>query len=518
MINIQLRHYSPICWALLLGVSLTLSFAPFGAFPVAFLAPIGLLLLMNNQSPKQAFWLGWSVGVGLFCSGVYWIYHSMHFMGDLPSIAAAAITISLAFFMGLFPASACYFTNRYFPTTNLAKTAYAFPAIWVISEIARSWLFTGFPWLILGYSQTHSPLKGYAPLFGVYGVSLFTLMTGGLLLQALLSWRHKQYRQLILGCLSLAIIWIAGSAINTIKWTLPTGHPIAVSLVQGNIPQSIKWSPEHLQESLDTYETLTEPLLKKDQLIIWPESAVPMTLQDAQGFINYMSEKAHHAQAHLILGLPIEAGNNTYYNAVISLGPNQHPDSSIYIKRHLVPFGEYTPLSKWLNPVLNYFQIPTSNLVEDNKQERSLLKVNDVTLITSICFEVAFPELVNPGMNGKDNSVLLTVTNDAWFGRSIAQAQHLQIAEMRSIELNRPGLFVGNDGITAIITAQGKVIKALPAYEAGVLNGSIQPMTGLTPWMSYGSNPLTLFIIILLISGRRIKNKIANPTQTQVTS
>ena len=188
----------------------------------------------------------------------------MHFMGDLPSVAAAFITAALSLFMGLFPATVCYFTNRYFPTTNGAKTVYAFPAIWVLVEWVRSWLFTGFPWLTLGYSQTNSPLKGFAPLFSVYGVSIFLLMSSGLLVQAAISLKRKQYRHLYLNLFACAAIWIAGAALDLIKWTSPVGEPISVSLVQGNIPQSLKWSPEHLQLSLDTYEELSEPLWKKN--------------------------------------------------------------------------------------------------------------------------------------------------------------------------------------------------------------------------------------------------------------
>lgn len=505
MINKQLRRFSGIFAALLLGMSLTLAFAPFEIFPLAVIAPAGLLVLLANKSPKQAFWLGLSFGFGLFCSGIYWIYHSMHFMGDLPSIAAAFITAALSLFMGLFPATACYFTNRYFPTTNGAKTVYAFPAIWVLVEWVRSWLFTGFPWLTLGYSQTNSPLKGFAPLFSVYGVSIFLLMSSGLLVQAAIAFKRKQYHHLYLNLFACAAIWIAGGALDLIKWTSPVGEPINVSLVQGNIPQSLKWSPEHLQLSLDTYEALSEPLWKKNNIIIWPESAVPLTLQDAEEFINRLDEKAQKAHAHLILGLPIENSNGGYYNAVVTLGETENgAHRSFYLKRRLVPFGEYTPLQKYINPILHYFQIPTSNLIQ-GPEGQAPININHVSFITSICFEIAFPELVNPRKDG--SGVLLTVTNDAWFGESTAQAQHLQMAKMRSIELGRPSLFAGNDGITAIISPTGNVEAAAPIHQAAVLSGRVQPMKGMTPWMIYGYNSILAFIIVLLLSARRLKIK-----------
>lgn len=494
--------------ALFLGMSLTLAFAPFDIFPLSLIAMIGLAALLLNSSAKQAFWLGYAFGLGLFSTGVYWIYISIHFFGDVPPFLSFFVMTGLAGILALYTAIPCYLANRYFPPTSSRKIICALPALWVLSEWLRSWLFSGFPWLYLGYSQIHSPLKGYAPIFSVYGISLALMLSSTLILNAILEFRQKRYKQMYFCLLATAVLWLGGSALTLKHWTQAQGQPINVSLVQGNIPQSIKWSPEHLQLSLDTYEKMTQDLWGKDKIIIWPEAAVPMSIQEANDFLEKLDQKAIATGSHLILGIPVEQKNH-FYNSVISLGK----DKNIYFKRRLVPFGEFTPLENYLMPLLKWLNVPSSELIEGDIDQDNLI-INQLKIQPAICFEIAFPELVNP--RDSETGIILTVTNDAWFGHSTAQAQHLQIAEMRALELGRPVLFASNDGITAIIDAQGQVIASLPAHQAGVLNGQVQAMMGMTPWMQAGMNPILALILSLLIRSRdkkpsRFFKKLFNP-------
>ncbi len=478
--------------ALLFGITLTLAFAPYGWFPLAILALAGLMALWLNVTPKRAAWLGFVFGLGLFGTGVYWVYHSIHVIGNVPLFLSACITAALIAYLALFPASVGYFINRYFRLGNTAKLVYATPAIWVASEWVRSWLFTGFPWLLVGYSQTNSPLKGYAPLLSVYGVSLAVLFSSGLMVNAVLLCQQKKYSQLRNNLCFLALIWLLGFACSFIPWTEPQGKPIAVSLVQGNIPQTIKWSPEHIQLSFDRYEKLTQPLWEKNRLIIWPETAIPLPLQQVVDFIQTLDDKAKASGAHLLLGIPIHAeDSNGYFNAIVSLGDVKE----VYLKRRLVPFGEYTPLQQYFTKALQFMNIPMSDVIPGKVDQRPFA-IGNLKILATICYEIAFPELIK----SRDHSVnlLLTVTNDAWFGDSSAEAQHLQMAAMRSMEWQRPTLFVSNDGITAIINAKGAIQAQAPQREVFVLNGSVQPTTGLTPWMFNGMDPL-LFILILLL-------------------
>lgn len=487
--------------ALLLGALLVLAFAPFEIFPFAILAPAGLLTLWLNQSPKRAFWLGFLFGLGLFGGGVYWVYISMHSFGDLPPLAAFGITAAMVAILAIYPAMTGYLINRYFPSPREITTILAFPAIWVALEWVRSWLFTGFPWLFLGYSQTNTPLIGYAPLFSVYGVSLAVALTSGMLVSTIFGFKEKKYKAMYLCLLVIVVIWTTGGLLNLIAWTEPQRKKVNVSLVQGNVPQTIKWSPEHISLSMNRYAELTAPLLKKDAIIIWPEAAIPLPLKSAADFINFMDRQALKNNAHIILGIPIQNPNGDgYFNAIVTLGS----DKQVYLKRQLVPWGEYVPFSRYFANLFAFMNIPMSNLVE-GKYVQPPVKVNGTTIFMSICYEIAYPELskvANPVYG-----LLLTVTNDAWFGNSIAQAQHLQMAQMRAVELRRPLLFVTNDGITAIVGPNGRIESSIPPHQISVLTSTVQPMLGLTPWMRHGMDPILGIIIGFFAAAKLLRRK-----------
>lgn len=492
--------------ALLLGFSLVLAFAPYEIFPLAVLAPAGLLALWLNKTPKHAFWIGFLFGLGLFSGGIYWVFHSIHVFGDIPTFPSSLIAGGLFAILALYPATTGYLLNRYFPFNNNAKLIFAFPAIWVALEWVRSWLCTGFPWLLIGYSQTNSPLKGFAAILGVYGVSLAVLMSSGLLLNAYIKFKLKDYRQLYFSLLAIVSIWIAGSLLTLIPWTKPEGNAIPVSLVQGNIPQALKWSPDHLQLSFNRYQQLTESLWGQGKLVIWPEAAIPMPLQNARNFINMMDSKAQKTGTHLIIGIPIQTpAADGYFNGVLALGK----DKGAYLKRRLVPFGEYVPLAEYFSRIINSLNVPLPDSLPGNLSQAPLT-IGNVKISTSICYEIAFPELVN--VRDKTVGLLLTVSNDAWFGNSSAQAQHLQMAQMRALELARPVLFVSNDGITAIIAANGNVESAAPQHTIYVLNGKVQPTIGLTPWMKNGMDPILAILITLIVVATR-SNRLVVKTQ-----
>jgi apolipoprotein N-acyltransferase len=481
--------------ALLLGAALTLAFAPFYLFPLAFIAPAGLLyLLIDAKTTNKAFWLGFFFGIGLFSTGVYWVFISIHEFGDVPPAVALFITAGLIAILALFPAFTCYFTQRYFPLNTKTKIWCAFPAIWIFIEWARSWIGGGFPWLFLGYSQTNSPLRGYAPILSVYGVSLALLLTSSALVSCVLFFRSKQYKSLYFSVLFIVALWVGGSLLNLVHWSHPIGKPITVSLVQGNIPQSLKWSPEHIQLSFDRYENLTKPLWGKSDVIIWPEAAIPVPLQNSESFIDKMDEQAIKSGSHLILGIPMQnAENNQYYNGIITAGKNHN----VYMKRRLVPYGEYIPFKSISGRIFDFMNVPMSDLIPGDPIQPPIF-INDLVIDPAICFEIAFPGLVNTQNNAVN--LLLTITNDAWFGKSIAQAQHLQMGVMRSIELARPLLFGSNNGITAIVNAEGQITAIAPEYVTTVLTSTVQPTTGMTPWMLLNMDPILFTLLCLLIA------------------
>ncbi len=478
--------------AILAGVCLTLACAPFYLFPLALVSAALLLFLWLDVSPEIAFRRGFLYGLGLFGSGVYWVFISMHSFAELPILLAGLLTALFIACLSLFPAAQGFLLNRYFPKTNQAKILCAFPALWILFEWIRSWLFSGFPWLFIGYSQTYSPLKGYAPLLSIYGVSLATVFSAALLIN-LLRQRKKRLASSI-NLAILALLWLIGGFLATVSWTKPEGQAFQVSLVQANIPQQLKWLPEQVIPTLLQYKNLSKSHWDS-QVVIWPEAAIPAPLEEVMGFVDEMSDtaKLHHAQ--LITGIPVKNINdNHYFNAVISVG---HNGVGYYLKHRLVPFGEFIPFEKWLGRVFDFLKIPMSDFTPDTGLLQPLTLHNNIKMLPFICYEIAFPEQVLHTL--KEVGLLLTVTDDAWFGHSIAQAQHLQMAQMRALETGRPVLFASNNGITAIISNQGRLLSVAPPFETYVLTGSVQAYTGKTPWQRYAMDPILLLLLSLLI-------------------
>lgn len=489
-LTIPMRLSYPI--SAFLGILLTLSFAPFSLSPLAILSPLFLCALIRHQSRSTSFRLGYSYGLGFFGSSIYWVYISVYQFANAPLIIAILLTVSLVCFLALFPALAVYLTQRYFVLDTKEKWIFAFPAIWVSIEWLRSILFTGFPWVLIGYSQNHTFLKGYAPIFSVYGVTLAVLMSSGLLLTCYDFYQALNKKAAATYLLWFLVIWGIGGTLSLIPWTITSNTPVNVSLIQGNIPQTLKWNSEYMQLSLDRYRELTLPLLKKDNVIIWPEAAIPLSLQAAEDYINELQQSAEKNNANIILGIPIQANDQqNYFNAIITLGDSKQ----VYLKRRLVPFGEYTPFSKLTSFIMNWLDIPMSTMIPGNDWQAPL-KAGPLLLQSSLCYEIAFPELmrfIDPEINS-----ILTLTNDAWFGDSSAKAQHLQMASMRAIELARPVFFVSNDGITAILNSDGSVnAEALP-NKTTVLSATVFLKTGVTPWMTNGIDPILFIIIVFL--------------------
>lgn len=486
--------------ALMAGAVLTLAFAPFSLFPIAIISPALLLGLWLTTAKKRAFLRGWLFGVGLFSTGVYWVFISIHTYGDTSVFLAGLITCVFITILALFPAMNGYILNRYFPYNNDSKILFAFPAIWVLLEWVRSWIFTGFPWLLLGSSQINSPLKGFAPILGVYGVSLAALLSSSLLVNTFIKIHQKNYKNAGICFFILLFIWITGGCLSFMSWTENKGSPIQVSLVQGNIEQELKWSYDQVIPTIERYQKLSNEHWDS-KIIIWPENAIPLPLHDAQDFVEKMSDDAKKHHTTVITGIPAKHGTkNAYYNAVIAVGN----DYGFYLKRRLVPFGEYTPYPEFLTRVMDRFNIPMSNMIVGEAPAQPLM-VQGLRIATFICYEIAFPEQVLQRDGNID--MLLTVSNDAWFGHSIAQAQHLEMAQMRALELARPVLFVSNTGITAIIKPNGTVQSSVPPYQTAVLTGSVQAVSGKTLWQRYGMDPVLILTILFLVNSIRSQKK-----------
>jgi len=469
--------------ALLAGASLPLAFAPFSLFPLAILSPTLLFLLWQNNSPSRAFWRGLLYGMGLFGVGISWISVSFYRFGGLPLSGSIALMFGFIVMMSLYLAILGALLNRFFPKNNLLKLLFVIPAAWTLMEWLRGWLFTGFPWLSLGYSQIDSFLGNFAPLLGVYGVSWATMLTAGLLLYA---WNHRYAPWSV--WTTLIVIWAGGWVLGTITWCQPTGHPLKVALIQGNIPQEFKWDSQYQIPSMQRYFELSQAQRDVD-IIIWPETAIPLFYHQASDFLKQLVEESNQHNTDFLIGIPVLGRDNRYFNSVTSISIQP----GFYYKRHLVPFGEYIPLQAILGRFLELLNVPLSEFSAGASQQANLY-AGGQSVGLSICYEDVFGELVRTSL--PTATLLANVSNDAWFGQSIAPHQHLEIARMRALENGRYLLRATNTGISAVIDAQGQIVARSPQVEIYTLTATVQPYQGMTLYARFGN----VLVILLLIS------------------
>ncbi|NOS94892.1 MAG: apolipoprotein N-acyltransferase [Methylotenera sp.] len=471
---------------LLLGAFCVLGFSPFYFYPASIVSLIGLCYFWHlADSPKQAALDGFVYGLGLFGAGIYWIYISLHTFGGMPSVMAGFSTFVLASFMALFPAAVGALSKR-ISNNNHDLMIIAIPAFWALSDWIRSWIFTGFPWLTIGYSQVpYSPLAGYMPITGVYGVTLISVFIASLLA----FWLAKKpvpMNSRRNGIAALILIIVSGQLLKLVEWTTPNGDPLSVSLLQGNIAQDMKWDPEIANQTLNQYLTMAESSTAK--LIIMPETALPVLSSELPAEIGTrLQQHAIKNQGDILLGL-VERENGKYFNSVFSIGSSK---SAVYRKSHLVPFGEFIPFKiafGWIyRDLLN---MPLSDLSRGNKYQQPMPIAGEKVAV-NICYEDVFGEEVIRQLPAA--TLLVNVSNDAWYGTSYAADQHMQFSQARALETGRMMLRATNTGATAIINHKGYVIAHAPHFIQTSLNGTAQGYAGSTPYVRWGNWPLVIF-------------------------
>jgi len=472
-----------LCLSALLGAASVLGFAPIHWFPVPIATLAGLVWLwQRSRTAGQAMVLGLGFGLGYFLTGTSWVYVSMHDFGGMAWPVAGFATVFFCSYLALFPALAGWAYAR-LPAPRWARLILVFPALWSVGEWVRGWMFTGFPWLAVGYSQSpHGPLSGFAALLGVYGVSLLAAVSAGSLVwiaaqrggvRALL--RHP-------GLALLVSLWLLGWAVQRAPWTGPAGEPVSVTLVQGNIEQDIKWHAESARASLETYLELTRGT--RGRLVLLPETALPVLNVDLpQDYLDALTRPARDKGGDLLTGVAEYAQSDppNFYNSVMSFGT--HP-TQVYRKYHLVPFGDYVPRWGFLTWIMSSLQIPMSDFSRGVAYQRPL-EVAGQRVAVNICYEDAFGEEIIHQL--PEATLLANFTNDAWWGKSAASDQHLQIAQMRSQETGRYMLRATNTGVTGIIDERGRLVASVPQFVIAVLEGQAQGRTGTTPYVFWGN-------------------------------
>jgi apolipoprotein N-acyltransferase len=476
--------------ALLAGAATVLAFAPAGLYPLAWLT-FGVLIHLLIKAPARAFRTGFLFGLGLFGAGVSWVYVSLHVFGAMPALLAGIATLLFCVLLALFTGFAAWLQARV-PASGTLRACLLIPAAWILGEWLRSWLLSGFPWLSAGYGAAGWPLQGYAPLLGLLGVSFATLALAGLLWSLL----HAK-RRIVLGSAFLAVLAL-GEALRHVSWTQAEGAPLRVALLQGNVAQEMKFRPERYARILETYARLAEET--RATLIVLPETALPRFLDGVDpAYLARLEAAARRNRGDLLLGVPYRTNPDDYYNSVVSLGsaPRQ-----LYHKQHLVPFGEFVPAGfAW---VLRIVDIPLSDFAR-GAREQPALAVAGQRVAANICYEDAFGEEIR--RRAAPATLLVNLSNVAWFGDSLAPAQHLQIARLRAIETGRVYLTATNTGITAAIDRDGRVLASLPQFSEGRLETDAQGYSGATPYVRFGDWPMVLISLAMLAAGTVIARR-----------
>ncbi|WP_373976434.1 apolipoprotein N-acyltransferase [Chitinibacter sp. SCUT-21] len=482
----QLNRIQQLALQALFGTLSVLAFAPASQF---WLMPICLwVFLLGIQQAKSARWAalnGFTWGLGYFCANASWVYISLHTHGGMPIWMAAGSTLGFAIFLALFPMLAAFFTRKLIRNASrrLEALRYALlaPTLFVIFEWVRGWIFTGFPWGSVGGSQL-ATMSGFYPIIGSYGVGFLLCLAVGVFVYE---------KRLGLGVV-LALI-STGSLLNQIDWTKPQGEPVKVSLLQGNIPQSIKWNPDVFVDSLGNYMELAQRA--QGQLVVFPETAIPSTLDNIPDwYLDDLRQVMRDKKAEAILGVAVGDAQNRLFNAAINLAqPTQTP----YAKYHLVPFGEYIPAPQIFGGIYRFLNMPLMGLSRGEEVQPPFSMAGG-KVAANICYEDAFGNEIR--RNAVNATLLVNLTNMGWFDGSWAAEQHAEMARARALENGRYLIRATNTGKTAIINHKGQLIAALPPEQRGVLEGEITHRTGTTPYQIWGDTPIVALWFAVLIA------------------
>ncbi len=467
------------------------------------------MALASSGSTRRAFLLGLTTGLVFFTGTLYWLTLVMTVYGDLPVWIAAMLSGALIAYLALFPALFAVVMRRAISAFG-ARALAAAPLVWVATELGRTHVLTGFPWVLLGYSQAEVlPIAQLASLFGVYGVSALVVAVSAAAANVVVAEAGERLRPAVVVAGLLLVVGAWGSRrAETAEWTR-AGEPVRVGLVQGNVDQGEKWDPARAALIFSNYLEMTrQAIAGGTQFIVWPESSTPFHFEEPRdrADADRLRALARQARVSILVGsTQIERGVPLKYFNSAFLVREDGSTGGVYRKMHLVPFGEYVPFKRLL-----FFASPLVEAVSDfSEGDRPvLLPVGGHLISTSICYEIVYPHLVRQFVTG-GSELLTTITNDAWFGRTSAPYQHFAQASMRAIEAGRYLVRSANTGISGIVDPYGRVLDRTPIYQPAVVVGEARFLRTTTVYtrigdaFAYASVAATLALVVL--SRRRVQ-------------
>jgi apolipoprotein N-acyltransferase len=470
------------------GLLIPFGFAP---FHLPGLTILGLALLyaqLKDQTFKQSFLTGFIFGLGFLGFGVSWVYISIHNYGHLNPPLAAFITLLFVVYLAVYPGLVAVLYNKLSARRSLIFSCFLFSAIWCLIEYLRSTFMGGFPWLLLGFGQIDTPLRYLLPILGVYGVGFVTCLAATFLVTTTQVLQLKRYLWLA----AFIGVLLAPSILKYKQWTNISDTPLSVGVIQANLSMRDKWDESLFWQLLLKYKQGIDQLMGKKQLIVMPESAIPVPESYVSDFIDTMNRQATKVGSSILLGIPQPTNQDEtyYYNTLIALGTAQGK----YVKQHLVPFGEFIPQP--FEQLIRWLGIPSANL-KPGKRNQQLIQVQEHPIATLICYELAYPQLLRKQLPLAQ--WIVSISDDGWFGHSLAMYQQLQMAQVLSMQTGRFQVVSNNDGLSSIINTQGNITTSLPALTSGVLEADIYPATGATPWIYLGDIPVLLISLLTVL-------------------
>lgn len=481
--------HSSILRSFVAGLLVPCGFAPIHLPGLAILGIAFLFIQLRQKTVKQSFFIGFAFGIGFFGLGISWVYNSIHNYGHLNPPLSAFITLVFIAYLALFPALVAMLYQRLTLKKSLVFNCFLFSALWCLGEFLRSTFLSGFPWLLLGVGQFDTPLKYLLPIIGIYGVGFITCLASTCLAASIQTTRRTRRYLWIIACIG---ILISPLLLKNQEWTSTESSAVSVGVIQANLSMRDKWDEALFWKLLERYEHDTVKLIGKKQLIVMPESAIPVPMNYVSDFLNDLDLRATKAGSTILLGIPQPTSNDdtAYYNTLATLGLGK----GSYLKQHLVPFGEFIPhpflqLTQWLS-------LPAANM-KSGKSQQPLVLVNNHPIATLICYEVAYPQLLRNQLPQAE--WIVSISDDGWFGHSMAVYQQLQMSQVLSMLTGRFQVVANNDGLSSIINTQGDVIDSLPAFSSGILNASVTPAYGATPWIYFGDAPVLLLSLLTVL-------------------
>ena len=481
--------------AVFLGLLFSLGFAPNDAWFISVFSITCLHFLIQGTNKKELFWIGYSFGLGLWSLGISWMFVSIYFYGNIGFILSIFLTLIFIGILSIY-FGVTLFLYYYLRSSSRISVIFSLPIAWIIIEYLRSILFTGFPWLISGTMLADTILDGWTPIIGAQGNSFLLLVLSSLLF--LFISEFKKYKTALLSGTFIFLLLFSSFSLKNIEWT-SLERSLNASIVQTNLELDEKWSTKGVAETKNMMQVALDNA-EEGEIIVFPETALIFSENEIKDWLDYIKLKAELKEVTLITGIVEREESFKVRNRILGLGmANSH-----YDKVKLVPFGEFIPFEAQTGKLFDILGLRLTNTIPG--EQINTINAGNIRVSASICYEIAFSDLIRK--TALESNLLVTISNDTWFGSSYGPIQHLEIAQNRALEHKKALLRSTNSGISAFISRNGEIIEKQGYFEDKLLKKEINLYAGETFYAKYGNLPLFIILSVIFIFLLNLKRKI----------